>query len=134
MTLREALHAYLRDEVDVSVHESRLPTRPIMPALVVRFVSAYMVHTHSNRRSLLPRRVQVNAYANNDTEVDAIATRLLYALDHFHGILPGTGVAIGWARLLTDLDSEPIEQKGAPVMYRRILDFEIAYQEVPTES
>lgn len=146
MSLRTSLHAYLRDTVDVPIHDGRLPLRPMMPALVQRFISAATVQTHSNRRSLIPRRVQIDAYANNDKDVDAVATRLLLALDGYHG--PMGDVAIGWARLLNDLEAMPSEVKSGggqdrvrvpEVRYRRILDFEVAYQElgrlvVPTSS
>lgn len=127
MTLRNALHEYLRDTVNVSVHNGRLPIRPMMPALVLRFISASAEQSHSNPVSLLPRRVQVDAYADNDKEVDAIATQLLLALDGYHG--PMGDVSIGWAAMVNDLESTPEEIKGGQIRYRRILDFMVAHQE-----
>lgn len=129
MTLRDSLHNYIRDTVDVGVHNARLPVRPMMPAIVLKFITAYSTLTHSNPRSLLPRRVQFTCYADNDAEVDAIATRLLRALDGYHGPMEGT--AIGWAQLINDVELDPLEGKGdGKIRYRRVLDFEVAYQEV----
>ncbi len=130
MTLRSALHQYLRDVVDVSVFDTQLPVRPMMPALVLSFVSAVSVQTHSNPRSLLPRRVQIDCYSSNAPEVDDIATRVLLALDGYHG--PMHDVDIGWSSLANDLDMPPQPQpeKGdGKVTFRRIMDFEVAYQE-----
>jgi hypothetical protein len=140
VTLRASLHEFLRDEINVSVYDARLPIRPMMPALVQTFVGGGTVQTHSNRRSLIARRVQIDAFANNDEEVDRMATHLLHALDGYHG--PMNDVDIGWATLLSDFDTNPTEIKtgdrrsGAvpEVRYRRILDFEVAYQEVSQES
>ncbi len=128
MTLRTALHEYLRDTVDVSVHDGRLPIRPMMPALVLRFISANADQTHSGPVSLLERRVQIDAFSDNDKEVDAIATRMLHALDGYHG--PMGDVDIGSAFLANDLETEPTEIKGGQIRYRRIVDFMVAYQEV----
>lgn len=132
MTLRSTLHAFLRDAVNVAVYEARLPIRPMMPALVQTFVSGETTQTHSNRRSLMPRRVQIDAYANNDIEGDRLATELLYALDGFHG--PMGELNIGWVTLMSDFDALPLEIKGGEIRYRRTLDFEVAYQEVPSAS
>jgi hypothetical protein len=132
MTLRAALHQFLRDEINVSVHDARLPIRPMMPALVQVFVGGGTVQTHSNRRSLIARRVQIDAFADNDEEVDRMATQVLHALDGYHG--PMNDVEIGWATLLSDFDTVPNEIKGGQVRYRRIMDFEVAYQEAPTSS
>jgi hypothetical protein len=105
----------------------------MMPALVQSFVGGGTVQTHSNRRSLVERRIQIDAFADNDKEVDEIATRLLYALDGYHG--PMGDVNIGWAALLVDFDTTPQEIKGGQIRYRRILDFRVAYQEeTPTSS
>lgn len=128
MTFRSALHEYLRDVIDVPVHDGRLPTRPMLPALSLRFISATPEHTHSGPSSLLERRVQIDAYANNDKEADALATRLIHALDGYHG--PMGSEDIGYAFLATDLEAEPDELKGGQIIYRRIVDFHIAYQEV----
>ncbi len=129
MTLRNSLHNYVRDVVDVGVHDARLPIRPMMPAIVLKFITAVSTLTHSNPRSLLPRRVQFTCYADNDGEVDTIATNLLRALDGYHG--PMGDVSIGWAQLLNDVELDPQEGKGdGKVRYRRVLDFEVAYQEV----
>jgi hypothetical protein len=130
VTLQKSLHDYVREAVDCSVHDNRLPTRPLMPAIVMHFVTAVTVQTHSNRRSLIPRRVQFDVYSNSSDEVDALATRLLLALDHKHG--PMGDVSIGWATLLNDMAMAPEEQgahKPGEVRYRRTLDFEVAYQE-----
>jgi len=135
VTLRTALHEFVRDEVDISVSDAKLPIRPMMPHIVQRFVSGRTVQTMSNRRSLVPRRVQFTIYGNNDADVDAAATRLLRALDGYHGMM--NGVAIGWAAMLMDVDAAPEEVKrGGPAetRYRRIVDFEVAYQEVASES
>ncbi len=132
MTLRSSLSDFVRDEVDVAVSKGTLPGRgrPMMPHIVLRFVSGRTVGTMSNRRSLVPRRVQFDCYANNDEEVDRIATNLLRVLDNFHG--PMGDVSIGWAFMLNDLDMPPEEIKGGEVRYQRIVDFEVAYQEVTT--
>jgi hypothetical protein len=127
MTLRASLHEFVRDNVDVSVSESKLPLRPMMPHIVLRFITGRTVQTMSNRRSLVPRRVQFDIYANNDTQVDAVATNLLRALDNFHG--PMGDVSIGWAFMLNDLDMPPQEIKGGEIRYQRVVDFEVAYQE-----
>lgn len=128
MTLRASLHEYLRDTVDVGVFDARLSTRPILPALVIRFVSAGSTLTHSAPRSLLERRVQIDCFAWNDKEVDDLATRVLRALDGYHG--PMLDVAIGWCRLANDLELAPLEPKGdGKVRFQRILDFTLAYQE-----
>lgn len=130
MTFRQSLHDYLREAVDVSVFDGRLSTRPMMPALVQRVISTTSSLTHSNPVSLLPRRIQIDAYANNDKQVDAIATSVIHALDGYHGLMGD--VSVGWAVLSNDLDMQPeeIDPKTAEVRYHRILDFEIAYQEV----
>ena len=131
MTLRTSLHDYLRETVDVSVFDVRLSTRPMFPALVLRFISAVATETHSNPRSLLPRRVQIGIWALNEPEVDEVATRVLLALDGYHG--PLGDVAIGWAMMLNDLDQnpEPSPLKGdGQIRYHRTMDFEISYQEV----
>jgi hypothetical protein len=128
MTLKQALHDYLRDVVDVSVFDTRLSTRPMMPALVLRLISAVSVQTHSNPRSLLARRVQVDVYAWNEPEVDETARLVLLALDGYHG--PMLGVDIGWSSLANDLDMQPAEPKGdGKVLFHRIMDFEVSYQE-----
>lgn len=127
MTLKTALHEFVRDNVDVSVSEVKLPLRPMMPHVVQRFVSGRTVQTMSNRRSLVPRRVQFTLYANNEPQVDAVATRLLRALDNYHG--PMGDVSIGWAFMLNDLDMPSEEIKGGEVRYSRVIDFEVAYQE-----
>lgn len=132
MTLREALHAFIRDNVNVSVHEGRLPTRPMMPAIVQRNISGRSTQTHTSPASLLPRRIQFDAYADNDSEVDQIALRLIAALDGFHG--PMNGVSIGWIALLNDLEMQPVEIKGGIIRFRRILDFEIASQQQEVSS
>lgn len=132
MTLRSALHAFLRDAINVSVHDARLPTRPMMPALVQSFVSASSTHTHSGPSTLMERRVQVDAYADNDKEVDATATAVLHALDGFRGDM--NGVDIGSIFLISDFETPPDEIKGGQVRYRRILDFAVSYQEVAPES
>lgn len=128
MTLRSALHAWIRDELNVPVYEAQLPIRPNMPALVQRFVSGRSDLSHSNPISLLPRRVQFDIYANNDADVDRLSTQLLRALDGYHG--PMGDVSIGWAGMLSDVDTIPKEIKGGETRYRRIMDFTLAYQEV----
>ena len=128
MTIRSTLHAFLRDTLDVPVYEARLPIRPMMPALVQRFVSGRSVLTQSNPRSLLERRVQIDVYGNNDAQVDELSLSLLRALDGYHG--PMGSDSIGWAGLLSDVDVTPTEIKGGEIRYRRILDFTLAYQEV----
>lgn len=132
MTLRQALHAFLRDEVNVSVHDARLPVRPMMPALVQSFISATSTQTHSGPDSLVERRVQVDAYADNDKEVDQTATTVMHVLDGFRGDM--NGVDIGSIFLISDFDHDPQEIKGGQVRYRRSLDFAVSYQEVPLES
>lgn len=132
MTLRAALHAYVREALDISVHDARLSLRPMMPAIVMQFISATTVQTMSNRRSLLPRRVQFDVYSNNDKTTDALATKLLLALDGYHG--PMGDVNIGWATMLNDSDFPPEEAKNTATgnmepRFRRSLDFEVAYQE-----
>ena len=140
MTLRASLHDYLRDEIDVPVHETRLPRRPMLPAVVQRFITGNTVQTHSNRRSLVERRIQVDVYANNWEATDDLATRILLALDGFHGVMGD--VAIGWMTLVVDTESEPIEFKGTTsdarsvsagaspqIRFLRSLDFALAYQE-----
>lgn len=128
MSFRSAFHDWLRDTTNKPVYDARLPIRPMMPALVQRFVSGRANQTHSNPVSLLPRRIQIDVYANNDAEVDTIATQLLLALDGYHG--PMGTARIGWAGLLSDIDTNPQEIKGGEIRYRRILDFEVSYQEV----
>lgn len=128
MSFRSAVHEWLRDQLDVPVYDARLPIRPMMPALVQRFVSGRSVLTQSNPRSLLERRIQIDVYANNDAEIDSLSTTLLKKLDGYHGQM-GT-VSVGWAGLLSDIDTTPTEIKGGEIRYRRILDFTIAYQEV----
>lgn len=132
MSIRAELHDWLRDTLDVPVHNARLPIRPMMPALVQRFVSGRSVLTHSQPRSLLERRVQIDVFANNDADVDALATQLLHALDGYHGAMGSA--SIGWAGLLSDYDVTPTEIKGGEIRYRRIMDFAVAYQEVAPES
>jgi hypothetical protein len=137
MTLRASLHEYVRDELDVSVTESRLPIRPMMPMIVQRFVGGRADQTHSRPVSLISRRVQFDIYANNDKQVDDLSIALLRALDGFHGTMGD--VSIGWAGLVSDVDTNPEEVKIVrdprgrispnEVRYRRILDFAIAYQE-----
>jgi hypothetical protein len=128
MSFRAALHAWVRDQLNVPVYDARLPIRPNMPALVQRFVTGRSDLSHSNPLSLLPRRVQFDIYANNDVDVDTLSTRLLKALDGYHG--PMGDVSIGWAGMDSDFDRVPQEIKGGEVRYGRILDFTIAYQEV----
>lgn len=129
MTFRQALHDYLRDAVNVPVHDGRLPTRPMYPTVTIRFISGYSTLTMSAPRSLLERRVQIDAYAMNDPDVDALATAVLRALDGYHG--PMGGANIGWSYLLNDLELEPAGLKGdGQIRFHRIMDFAIAYQEV----
>jgi hypothetical protein len=130
VTFRRDLHQFVRDEVDVSVTDGKLPLRPMMPHITMRFVSGRTIQTMSNRRSLVPRRVQFSLYANNDADNDRNATNLLRVLDNFHGPMGAT--SIGWAAMLNDLDMPPEEIKGGEVRYLRIVDFEIAYQEEVT--
>lgn len=128
MTFRASLHDYLREAVDVSVFDARLSTRPQLPALVVRFISAGSVLTHSAPSSLLPRRVQIDCYSWNDAEADDLATRVLLALDGYHG--PMLDATVGWCRLANDLELTPLEPGGdGKVRFQRILDFELSYQE-----
>lgn len=127
MSLRAAFHDWLRDELDVPVYDARLPIRPMMPALVQRFVAGRSVLTQSNPRSLLERRIQVDVYGNNDEQLDTLSTQLLRALDGYHG--PMGTVSVGWAGLLSDVDTTPEQIKGGEIRYRRIMDFTIAYQE-----
>jgi hypothetical protein len=131
-TLKEALHDYLREQIDVSVHEGRLPTRPLWPAVVQHYVAGSTLQTHSSPASLLPRRVQLDAYAQNEPECDDIATRIVRALDGFHGAMGS--VAIGWAALLNSIDSAPVELKGGGIAFRSVLDFEIAHQRLEGSS
>ena len=49
------------------------------------------------------------------------------ALDGYHG--PMGSASVGWAGLLSDVDTTPQEIKGGEIRYRRILDFTLAYQE-----
>jgi len=127
MSFRSSLHSYVRDQLDVAVHDSRLPLRPMMPTIVQRFVSGRADQTHSNPVSLLEKRVQFDIYGNNDEQVDDLSLTLLHKLDGYHG--PMGDVSIGWAGLLSDLDTKPEDIKGGEVRYRRIMDFAIAYQE-----
>ena len=127
MSFRSAFHEWLRDQLNVPVYDARLPVRPMMPALVQRFVSGRSVLTQSNPRSLLERRIQLDLYGNDDQQLDDKGTQLLKALDGYHGLM-GT-VAIGWAGLLSDIDTVPEQIKGGEVRYRRIFDFVVAYQE-----
>lgn len=130
MTLRAALHEFVRDALDVSVSDGRLPHRPMMPAAVLRFISSRGGQTHSNPVSLLERRVQFDIYSQDDAQADALATSLTRDLDGYHG--PMGDVAIGYAALMTDRDMEPEQLKGGEVRYRRVLDFMVAYQEPRT--
>jgi len=127
MSFRSSLHSYVRDQLDVAVHDSRLPLRPMMPTIVQRFISGRADQTHSNPVSLLEKRVQFDIYGNNDEQVDDLSLTLLHKLDGYHG--PMGDVSIGWAGLLSDLDTKPEDIKGGEVRYRRIMDFAIAYQE-----
>lgn len=132
MTLRQALHEYLRDTVNMPVYEGRLPIRPMMPALLQNFISATSTQTHSGPTTLLERRVQIDAFANNDAEVDRTATALLHALDGFHG--PLNSIDVGSIFLISDFDMGPEEIRGGEVRYRRTLDFSVAYQEVALDT
>lgn len=127
MTFRASLHEWVRDTLDVSVHDAKLPIRPILPAVVQRFISAVAEMTHSGPVSLLERRVQFDVVSGNDAEADEIALRLIRSLDGFHG--PMGDADIGSAALLVDLEVIPEEIKGGGRQYRRIVDFAIAYQE-----
>lgn len=127
MTLRSSLKEFIRDELDLPVHNGRLSARPMMPAAVQNFIATTPGQTHANPVSLLPRRVQVDLYAQNDEEVDALATTLIRALDGYHG--PLGDVAIGGAFLVNDRDMAHEQLKGGEVRYRRTLDFIVAYQE-----
>jgi hypothetical protein len=127
MSFRSSLHSYVRDQLDVAVHDSRLPVRPMMPSVVQRFISGRADQTHSAPVSLLEKRVQFDIYGNNDEQVDDLSLTLLHKLDGYHG--PMGDVSIGWAGLLSDLDTKPEDIKGGEVRYRRIMDFAIAYQE-----
>jgi hypothetical protein len=129
MTLSTDLHEFLRDEIDVSVHEARLPTRPMMPALVQRFITGSTTQTHSNRVSLVNRRIQIDCYSNNRDKTDDMATRVLLALDGYHGTMGDT--VIGWATLIVDTESQPEEIKSGAneVRFRRSLDFALGYQQ-----
>lgn len=126
-TLRQALHEWLRDEIDVSVFDGKLPTRPILPVLVQNYVGAQSVQTHSAPRSLLERRVQIDVWAQNDPEADALELRVIAALDGFHGLMGD--LAIGWAMLINATETAPAEIKGGGWQFRRILDFAISYQQ-----
>lgn len=128
MTLRAALHEFLRDQINVPVYDARLPVRPMMPALVQSFVSSSSTETHSGPISLFERRVQIDVYANNDAEVDRTATTLLHLLDGYRGELEG--VDVGSIFFISDFDFEPEEVKGGEVRFRRVLDFSVAYQEI----
>ena len=132
MTFRQALHEFLRDTIDVPVYDARLPLRPMMPALVQSFVAASSIHTHSGPSTLLERRVQIDAFANNDPEADQLAARLLYALDGYHGTM--NGVDVGYVELVSDVEMDPAEIKGGEVRYRRVLDFMVGYQDVQEVS
>lgn len=127
MTLRSTLKEFIRDELDLPVHNGRLSARPMMPAAVQSFIATTAAQSHSNPVSLLQRRVQVDVYAQNDEEVDALAKTLVKALDGYHG--PMGDVAIGAAFLVNDRDMQPEQIKGGEVRYRRTLDFVVAYQE-----
>lgn len=132
MTLRKALHEFLRDEMDVPVYDKRLPVRPMMPALVQSYISATPTQTHSGPTTLLERRVQIDAYGNNDADVDATATALLHALNGYRGDM--NGIDIGSIFLISDFDLNPDEIKGGEVRYRRALDFAVSYQELEAAS
>ena len=127
MSFRSSLHNFVRDELDVSVNNSRLPLRPMMPTIVQRFVSGRADQTHSNPVSLLEKRVQFDIYGNNDEQVDDLSLTLLHKLDGYHG--PMGDVSIGWAGLLSDLDTKPEDIKGGEVRFRRVMDFALSYQE-----
>jgi hypothetical protein len=132
MSFRSALHQFLRDQVNVSVSDGALPLRPMMPHLVQHFITARSTPTHTGPASILPRRVQVDAYADNDAECDRIATDVIDALDGFHGLMGST--PIGWVALLNDLETTPVQMKNAGMRFRRILDFEVAHQRLEEGS
>ena len=127
MTLRSSLHDWLRDTLDVPIHEGALPLRPTLPTAVQRYISATSMLTHNVPVSLLQRRVQVDIVTGNDTECDELALTLLRAIDGYHG--PMGDVDIGWAGILTELEVQPEEIKGGGRQYRRIVDIGLAYQE-----
>lgn len=127
MSFRSAVHEWVRDTLDVSVHDGALPVRPMLPAIVQRFVSATTLMTHAGPASLFERRVQFDVYAGNDKQVDELSMGLIAGLDGFRGDMGD--VHVGAVELLSEVDSIPAEVKGGGAQYRRILDFGFTYTE-----
>ena len=133
MSLRSDFHEYIRDELDVPVTRVRLSRRPMLPALDIFTISGSTIPTHVGPAGLTTKRYQVDVWASNDPEVDALSESLRHLLDGFRGLMGATDIGSIFYEGERDLD-EPPTTTSEPQVYHRALDFLITFREAPAGS
>lgn len=130
--LEQALFTYLSDDPGIAslvgdrIYPVRLPEGCVLPAVAWQRISARRLYTHDSfddTAAFVQARVQFSCWATTALEAIRIGEALLLALSGYGGDMAGELIGSSMADLELD-DYEPQHK-----LYRRIVDFLIAYEE-----
>ncbi len=131
MSLHAGLRAYLlsqtavTDLVDDRLHPSRLPDKPVLPAVVYTVVADVRDYAHDQALDLGRPLVQLDVWSTRQASALALADALIEALVGYRGAMGGIAYTAGWR-----LDGQRDLFEEETGFYRVSLDFRGWYEAV----
>ncbi len=137
MTFEASLTAYLKNDagitalVDGRVFPNRRPEKAVIPALTFQRITTHRIYTYDpfeDAEAWQTARVQFDCWAYTAEEAFAVGDAVLAALSGYSGDMSGS--LIGSSFGVNELDT----YEGPTKFHRRMMEFEISYQDEPALS
>jgi hypothetical protein len=136
--LAEALKSYLTNDSEISafvserVYSMRLPEKSTIPAISWHQVSgrdaAPTYDAAEDYSTWISARIQFNCWGRSGDQAMNLGEAVIAALSGYDGSIGGDLIQSSF--LVNELDIYEVPTK----LYRRILDFQISYEDVPAAS
>ncbi|MEW6223194.1 MAG: DUF3168 domain-containing protein [Chloroflexota bacterium] len=119
------LFAYLsgRTAAGDRIYPRRMPREPVFPLVLYRRIDTARGLSHTGPDGLASPRIQLDVWAEDPDQADAVADELRVLLNGYRGAMGD--VPVGLSRVVADLDDD----EPNTGLYRRILDAEITHRE-----
>ena len=124
VSFREGLVTYLTGQSELEqlvsgrIHASRLPDKPILPAVVYRVITNFGGIAHDGPVELRNPRVQLDVWGARPADIEPVAEAITTALLGYRGPMGDVEYTAGW--VLAD-STDLYEQETG--LYRISLDF-----------
>lgn len=110
------------------IHPNRLPQNIGYPAISYQKITRTHLQTHDGLSGLARPRIQINCWAEGNTQAQNLADAVRYALEGFRGNMGTVSVMGGFAENATDRYDDEAEKHGVS------MDFFFFYQELVRAS